>query len=257
MKYTGSLVKSEREKIFELFRDCDRLKFNEIEKSLKIRSNMVSYHIEQMQKEGLLEKRAEYYHLTPYAEKYIPIFSHITGKELSPLPVVLVAIMDGNKILLLYRNIRPYKGYWSLIGGKMLLEEDMEESSLRLVKEKTGLDCKFVSMNSIIHERVTSKSVVKHGFLLFFTKVSVPKSFSKGRTIKESSHGELKWFNVKDILKNNIQKNNIIPSDLWLMKNKLDSKAEIKNVIMDETEGKITTFSITKSRIQKPKIRQK
>ena len=68
-------MKKEREEIFRLFLNCDRLKFSDIEKALKIRSNMVSYHIEQMQKEKLLEKKGEYYFLTAGADKYSDIFS--------------------------------------------------------------------------------------------------------------------------------------------------------------------------------------
>ena len=97
MKYSGSLVKEERARIFKLFLNNQKLKFSEIEKETGIRSNMVSYHIEKMQEENLLEKRGEYYYLTKNAEKYIPIFSNIVGEELSPLPVILVALVNKNK----------------------------------------------------------------------------------------------------------------------------------------------------------------
>ena len=56
MKYSSGLAKKEREEIFKLFTENRRLKFSEIEKNIKIRSNMVSYHLEQMQKEGLLQR---------------------------------------------------------------------------------------------------------------------------------------------------------------------------------------------------------
>ncbi|MCK5321177.1 NUDIX domain-containing protein, partial [Candidatus Pacearchaeota archaeon] len=167
MKYTGSLVKKEREQIFKLFLKSFKLKFNEIEKETGIRSNMVSYHLEIMQKEGLLEKRKGYYLLTKNAERYMPIFSNLIGKELSALPVILIALINKNKILLMKRIRRPYKNYWSLIGGKMLLEEDFETASLRLVKEKTNLDCEYASLNSVLHERVQENKIVKHSFILF------------------------------------------------------------------------------------------
>ena len=117
----------------------------EIEMRTGIRSNMVSYHIKKMQKEGLLEKRGEFYFLTKNAEKYMPIFSNLIGEELSPLPVILIALINKNKILLIKRNKRPYKNYWSMIGGKMLLEENFKKASLRQVKEKTNLDCEYKS----------------------------------------------------------------------------------------------------------------
>ncbi len=235
MKYTGSLVKREREQIFKLFLENIKLKFNEIEKETGIRSNMVSYHLEKMQKEGLLEKRRGYYLLTKNAEKYIPIFSNLIGKELSALPVILIALINKDKILLMKRNRRPYKNYWSMIGGKILPEEDFETASLRQIKEKTNLDCKYVSINSVLHERIKDSKMVKYSFILFFTK-----TITKKENFIESTHGKLKWFNLKDIGK----KEKIIPSDLWLIKNKLNSKINIKEAMMLEREGNLSRFKI-------------
>ena len=235
MKYSESLAKEERAKIFRLFLNNQKLKFSEIEKETKIRSNMVAYHLEKMSEEGLIEKRGDYYYLTKNAEKYIPIFSNIIGEELSPLPVVLVALINKNKILLIKRDKRPYKGYWSLIGGKMLLEESFKEASLRQVKEKTSLNGKYVSINGVMHERVKGEDIIKHSFILFFTKIE-----TKEIKFIESKHGQLKWLNIKDVGK----KEKIIPSDLWLIKNRLNYNADIKIAKMLEKEGKLSNFKI-------------
>ncbi|MFH0701437.1 MAG: NUDIX domain-containing protein [Candidatus Woesearchaeota archaeon] len=234
MRYSGSLVKKEREQIFKQFLDQTKLKFNEIEKELKIRSNMVSYHLTQMQKEGLLQKKGDFYSLTAAGEKYLPIFSHVIGAELGPLPVVLVAVMNKDKILLIQRNKRPYKNYWSMIGGKMKLEESFVDTALRLVKEKSGLDGKFVSINSVLHERVEGEGMIKHSFILFFVKVEV-----QGTIVKESEHGKLKWFKLKEL-----EGEKIIPSDLWLIQNKLNSKLEINSARMEEKEGELKSFRL-------------
>ncbi len=234
MKYSGSLVKKERELIFKLFLDRNKLKFNEIEKEIKIRSNMVSYHLEKMQKEGILEKKDNYYLLTKTSERYIPIFSNLVGAELSPLPVILVAVMNKNKILMIKRNKRPYKNYWSMIGGKMLLEESFESASLRQIKEKANLDSKFISINSVLHERVEGDNIIKYSFILFFTKVKTNQS-----KFKETKPGILKWFTLKQL-----KKEKVIPSDLWLIKNKLNFKIEVKSAYMNENEGELFGFKI-------------
>jgi ADP-ribose pyrophosphatase YjhB (NUDIX family) len=234
MKYTGSLSKKEREKIFELFLNKEKLKFSDIEKALNIRSNMVSYHITQMQKEGLLEKKGDYYHITKHSEKYIPIFSNITGEELSPLPVILVAIVHKKEILLIKRNKRPYKDYWSMIGGKMHHDESFVDASLRIVKQKTGLAAKFLSINALMHERVHDDGLIKHSFILFFTKV-----FVDDQKFRESNHGALKWIALK-----NIEKNDIIHSDMWLIKNKIDARIDAKSVYMKEENGKLIDFQM-------------
>jgi len=234
MKYNSGINKKEREQIFSLFLHNSRLKFNEIEKAIKIRSNMVSYHLEKMREQEILEKNQEYYQLTKDSEKYIPIFANITGEKLSPVPIILVAIMHKNKILMIKRNRRPYKDYWSMIGGKMLLNEDFKQSSIRIVKEKTGLDAEFISFNSIMQEKVKTNNEVKHNFILFFTKTGVDKE-----KFSNSEHGELKWFNIEDL-----NPKNTIPSDYWLLKNKFSANIEVLNAEMNDDNGKLSNFKI-------------
>jgi ADP-ribose pyrophosphatase YjhB (NUDIX family) len=236
MKYTGGLVKKERELIFKLFREHTKLKFNEIEKALNIRSNMVSYHLEQMQKEGLLEKKDDYYYLTKEAEKYLPIVPHIIGEGLSPLPVVLVALMNKNNILLIKRNNRPYKGYWSMMGGKILLEESFEDASKRVIKKKSNLDADYISINSVLHERVEGDDMIKHSFILFFTKMKTNET-----EFRRTDYGELQWFDLEEI-----DKLKIVPSDLWLIKNKLENTIDVKEADMKEKQGELDSFDIRK-----------
>lgn len=230
------LSKKERSEIFKLFLENNKLKFNEIEKCLKIRSNMVSYHLTSMVKDGLLVKKGEYYYLTEHAEKYIPLFSDIFGMDVSPLPIVLVAVVNKNRILLIKRNKRPYKDYWSMIGGKLLLHEDIKEAAMRQVKEKTGLDAEFISLNNVMHERVEGAGIVKHSFMLIFVKVVV-----KNIKFKETRAGELKWLDV-----NALDSNKIIPSDYWLIKHSLNKKISIPRLYMHENDGIISSHKFLK-----------
>jgi ADP-ribose pyrophosphatase YjhB (NUDIX family) len=228
-----ALSKKERSEIFKLFLENNRLKFNEIEKCLKIRSNMVSYHLTSMVKEGLLIKKGDYYLLTEHAEKYIPLFSDIFGMDINPLPIVLVAVVNKNNknILLIKRNKRPYKDYLSMIGGKLLLHEDIQEAAVRLVKEKTDLVSEFVSVNNVLHERVEGAGIVKHSFVLMFVKVVV-----KNIKFKETRAGELKWFNI-----DKLESDKVIPSDYWLIKHSLNKKISIPRMYMHENEGIISS----------------
>lgn len=223
------LGKKEREDIFELFLTKKKLKFNEIEKELSIRSNMVSYHLEIMLKEGILVKDENYYYLSSEAEKYIPLFEHFTSEELSPLPIVLIATKFNDKLLLIKRNKRPYQDYWALLGGKIHLNETMAEAGLRILKEKSSLEGKFTNCNAILHERVFNGEV-KHGFILFLITIEVDTDYCY-----DKGSGELKWF-MKEELKD------IVPSDLWLINNKLDKVIEINEATMQENGGELSDF---------------
>jgi len=230
------LDKKERKEIFKLFLEKNRLRFSEIEKKLEIRSNMVSYHIEQMVKEGLLEKDQGLYQLTANAEKFIPIFSLIVGQEISPLPAVLVAAVNKEKILLIKRNKRPYRDYWAMVGGKMLLEETFKDTSLRLIKNKAGITGEYLSVNSVMQEHVRQDNAIKHSFILFFVKIK-----SEETDLCKSDSGELSWFDIEKLPEK------IVPSDRWLIENRLDAIADVKNAEMEDIDGELSRFEISKS----------
>lgn len=223
-------MNKDQKNIFRLFLEHSKIRFSEIEKAVHLRSNLLSYHLGKMQQRGMMEKKGDYYVLTEQGEKLLPLFPQ---EQLSPLPVVLVALMNKNKILLMKRNKRPYRGYWSLIGGRVLLPERLQETCLRLIREKAGLKAIFCSLNAIVHEQVESEGVIKHSFLLFFNKAVTAEQH-----VKEKRYGELRWFTLSSL-----RKEKVIPSDKWLMQHKLHSTLKINEVSMQERENQTYTKS--------------
>ena len=233
MKYTGALAKTEREQIFSLFLHAEALRFSEIEKQLGLRSNMVSYHLEQLQKDGVVEKAGEEYHLTRQAETYIPLLPQVTGKELSPLPVVLVACMHEEKVLLIKREKRPYKGWWSLLGGKWLFGEGIADAATRVVLEKSGVVASFRSSNGVVAEKVVDAGNVKHHFLLFFAK-----AVAETERVMDKGHGLVQWYDLAalDYLQ-------IIPSDKWLLQHALEKVVPLPEETLAEDDNLRLEFS--------------
>lgn len=225
------LAKKARKQIFDLFSVHSKLKFNQIARALGLRSNMVAYHLECMQKDGVIEKKGLFYSLTCSAERQIPVFSRGASVQ-SPLPIVLVAVMHKRKIVLLKRTKRPYMDYWGLIGGKLRFDETIFEAVKRLVREKTACDCSNVSLNSVLHERVIDSGVIKHSFVLFFAKVEIDACL-----LQNKGYGSLKCFSLKEL-----KKADVIPSDLWLIKNKLSFRIKIPTLNLFECDDKLTNF---------------
>ena len=215
---------SKNRKINEIFRQflyADKLKFSEIEKKTKIRSNELAYLLKRMVSDGVLIKNKENYELTEESEKQIPHFSE--SSETSPLPVVLILCVKNNKILLVKRNKRPYKDYWSLVGGRIRTSETIKNAALRILKEKTFLDSKFVSVNAVVHEKYGENGKIKNAFILFLVKVYPTNEIKE----KES----IKWFSKSDL-----KKLKIVPSDLWLIQNRLNSKIDVRDEILNDTK---------------------
>ena len=71
--------------------------------------------------------------------------------------------------------------------------------------------------------------------------MTLGKMNAKETDLKFSQYGELKWFKIADI-----EKENLIPSDLWLIKNKLNSEIDIVDSEMKENKGELTDFRVIK-----------
>jgi ADP-ribose pyrophosphatase YjhB (NUDIX family) len=124
------------------------------------------------------------------------------------LNVVLCALVKDGKILLIKRVKDPYKGHWSLVGGKMEFGEFVEETAVREFYEETGIRASFDRLAGIASEIVFDKGEKTNHFLLFVSKLKSESSeFSIGH------EGELKWFDLK-----NLDKSIMIPSDYIMVK---------------------------------------
>lgn len=73
--------------------------------------------------------------------------SHSHPDKIDPLSIdcVIFGFEDGKlKILLIRRDIQPFKGSWALPGGFILYDEDIDVASMRILEEMTGVDNIFM-----------------------------------------------------------------------------------------------------------------
>ena len=59
----------------------------------------------------------------------------------------------NNKILLIKRGTRVFRGYWALPGGRAEPRETVEETVVREVKEETGLNVEILKKIGEYHEK--------------------------------------------------------------------------------------------------------
>ncbi|MFH1327155.1 MAG: NUDIX domain-containing protein [archaeon] len=194
-------------KILEQFLYNHKLKFNEIEKQIKIRSNKLAYHIKKLVDQGIIEKINDYYRLSETSEKIIP---YLTKKQ-AILPVILVAIEKDKKVFLIKRQKRPFKDKLSLPGGRMLVGENSQIAAERILKEKFNILSKFKKINSISLEQVKRKGRLIHSFLLIFCTATTKK--------------QIKYTNPKT------NKSKIVSSDYKLLTQDLNKEIKITKII--------------------------
>ncbi len=193
--------------IIKLFLTNNKLKFNEIEKSLKIRSNKLDYHLKKLLTKKILERKNEFYSLTETSEYLIPYIS----EKNHVLPVVLITIGNKGKVFLYKRVKRPYKNKLSLPGGRILLGENIKDSVKRIMKEKFKINSTFKKINSISLEHVKKNKKIIHSFLLILVTA----------TTKE-----------KPLLTNTKEnKSKIIKSDYKLITNNSNKELDIETII--------------------------
>jgi ADP-ribose pyrophosphatase YjhB (NUDIX family) len=195
--------------ILKLFLEENNLKFSQIEKSLKVRSNKLNYHIKKLIKKGIIEKEKEFYKLTETSEHLIPYIS----EKNSALPVILILLNDGKtnqKAFLYKRDKRPYKDYLGLPGGRLLLGENISEATKRIMKEKHNINAKFQKVNSISLEHISKNKKTIHSFILIFVTATT-KDKIKLTTINKN-------------------KQKIIQSDYNLIKNDFGKETNLNTI---------------------------
>ena len=64
----------------------------------------------------------------------------------NPKPTATLICIEDNKILLVKRAFNPAKGFWSLPGGFMELNETLNEAAKRELKEETNLNGEVVKL---------------------------------------------------------------------------------------------------------------
>lgn len=181
--------------IIKLFLTKKKLKFNEIEKSLKVRSNKLDYHLKKLINKKILEKNKEFYQLTESSEYLIP---YVSDKN-SVLPVILIFIGNKQKAFLYKRTKRPYENLLSLPGGRIILGEKISDAVKRIMKEKHNISASLKKINSVSLEQIKKKNKIIHSFLLIF--------------ITAKTKNKIELIQIKK------NKSKIIPSDYKLIKN--------------------------------------
>ena len=166
----------------------------------------------------------------------------------------IVVCVDGiytknSKILLLKRNVEPFKGFWHVAGGHVNENESLKDALKREYKEETNLD---VKVGKIIRWRV--EETADRTKIIFAFKIPS----AKGKITLNPENSTCDWFNstppntVYDYTKHPKNTKNTPPKPLPQTTN--TAKLHPKNT---KNNPNATTNPTTTSPSNKPQNRSK
>lgn len=69
---------------------------------------------------------------------------------MTPIPVVGVVCLKGERVLLIRRGTEPRRGEWSIPGGRIEPGERAVDAALRELKEETGVDAVVTGLLAVV-----------------------------------------------------------------------------------------------------------
>jgi len=83
-----------------------------------------------------------------------------------PLPVVISALVQNDKILLIKRIRGDYVGLFGFPGGKIEKEEHLSEAAKREILEESGIEASFKNYLGFVSEHLIENGKILQHFLL-------------------------------------------------------------------------------------------
>lgn len=132
--------------------------------------------------------------------------------------VVLFTILENDlKLLLVQRRIEPFMGSWSLPGGFVRMEENLEQAALRKLKEKTNVD------EIYLEQLYTFGDLDRDPRARVITVAYYALVSSERFTLKHSSEAvsDVNWFSIYDVPELAFDHQRILDYALQRLRNKL------------------------------------
>ncbi|MFA7707611.1 MAG: NUDIX domain-containing protein [Candidatus Pacearchaeota archaeon] len=225
MKKQPILEENKRRKILiEL--EAGSKKFVELKRILKLESNLLSYNLNILIKEGLVEKTGVYYLLNDSCKHLMPYIR--SDNNLIPLTCVATIVMSKGKILIRKKDLEPEKGKSIFIGGKVGFGEDIFDAVRRHVREKVNIEIK--NLRTICINNYVSKNNLTNSHFIVFFVIAEPIGNPKNAEWKYSNKIKGKMF----------------PDNKFIIKKMLNNKSiKIINSIYDEKKDFFKVVNIS------------
>lgn len=222
------LANETRLQILEMLNYGKKMSFTELMKYSNIPSNQFAYHLKLLLESGMIESEGDGYKLSWLGSSLSPYFD-ILSVSLQPLIVIVIKVMNENKILLIKRSKDAFRGYWAMPGGKMYFGETPADAVKRIIKKKAGIEVTSVELIASFLEKVKENGDTKYHFLKLLFDAE-----AKTNDLVSGKDGIVKWVKI-----NEVHKMKMIPSDLELIRSMNGKIFRFGNITMDLNKEKL------------------
>lgn len=162
-------------------------KYSELKPKV-IESNLFSYHLQTLVKEGYIEEEDGQYLLSAKGRQLADRISIETlGQRIQPKISTLIILKNSDKYLLYRKSKMPFINHIGFPHGKMHLEERIKESANRELLEKTGLVANLKHRGDVYIVTHDETELISHTLHHIFTGNNISGDSIESEKIGDSS----------------------------------------------------------------------
>lgn len=184
-------------KILQKLLFANGLRYSELKPSKELENNKFSFHLDQLVKEGYIQKDDAKYFLTNNGKEFANRIGTETEFKLqAKISVIVVPVRKNDSEVLLYTRLKhPFYDCQGYFSGKVYLGETVYEGALRELKEETNLSGEpflFLILHDIVQD-AKRKTLLEDKFFFCFI-VREPKG-----ELNFFEEGKFEWVKREDL----------------------------------------------------------
>lgn len=159
-----------QEKLLKRLGYSEERSFSEIKGETE--SNKLSFHLNKLQDEGLVEKTGDGYRLTSEGRELLPYFD--LEEEHHPVVVTDLLVFSGEKVYLKPKEedpLDPFEGNFRAPSSRIGKNERLEETARQIFRDEFGHEPGKIQKNGVFDSQVKFSDGSRQQYLVFYFSV--------------------------------------------------------------------------------------